>query len=81
MLACEAVDLELAIQRLFVGGSAVVWSSSLRWWTDLCARFEIVDVVVGVTMPCGALTFNFFAGLPIMTIFGRVEEKERTNLS
>jgi hypothetical protein len=70
MLAvCEAVDLELAIQRLFVGGSAVVWSSSLR--------FEVV-VVGGVTMPCRALTFSFFTGLPIMTIVGRVEEKETT---
>ena len=78
MLAvCEAVDLELAIQRLFVGGSAVVWSSSLRWWTELCARFEVV-VVGGVTMPCRALTFSFFTGLPIMTIVGRVEEKETT---
>lgn len=69
MLAvCEAVDLELAIQRLFVGGSAVVWSSSLR--------FEVV--VGGVTMPCRALTFSFFTSLPIMTIVGRVEEKETT---
>src|SRR4051812_6166232 len=71
MLAlCEAIDLELTIQRLFFGGSAV-WSSSLRWWTELCARFEIVDVFVvvgGVAMPCQELIFNFFSGLPIMTI-------------
>jgi hypothetical protein len=73
MRACEAVDLELAV---FVGGSAVVWSSSLRWWTKLCVRFEIVVVVGGVTMPCRALAFNFLPGLPIMTIFGRVGEKE-----
>ena len=77
MLACEAVDLELAIRRLF-GGSAVVWSSSLRWWTELCVRFEIVVVVGGVRMPCRALTFNLFTGLPIMTNFGRAEEKEST---
>jgi hypothetical protein len=81
MLACEAVNLELAIQRLFFGSSAVVWSSSLRWWTELCARFEIVVVVVvvgGVTMPCRALTFSFFTGLPIMTVVERVQEKETT---
>ena len=78
MLACEAVDLELAIHRLF-GGSAVVWSSSLRWWTELCVRFEIVVVVFvvgdGVRMPCRALDFNLFTGL---AIFGRAEEKETT---
>jgi hypothetical protein len=43
-------------------------------------RFEIVGVFVvvvgGVAMPCWALTFNFFSGLPIMTIVGRIEEKE-----
>jgi hypothetical protein len=78
MIACEAFDLELAIQRLFVGGSAVVWSSSLRWWTEFCAGFEIVVVfvvVVGVMIPWRALAFNF---LPIMGIFGRVEGKETT---
>jgi hypothetical protein len=77
MLAlCEAVDLELAIQRLFFGGSAVMWSLSLRWWTELCARFEIVDVFVVVGGGVAMLTFNFFSGLPIMTIVERVEEKE-----
>ena len=82
ILACEAFDLELAISRLFVGGSAVVWSSSLRRWTELCARFEIVVVVVvvggGVSMPCRTLTFSFFTGLPIMTVVERVQEKEAT---
>ena len=77
MLAlCEAVDLEFAIRRLFVGGSAVVWFSLLRGWTESCALFEIV--VDGVRIACRALTSSFFTGPPIVVIVGRVEEKDTT---